>query len=92
MIHEFFSKEVCDDYLKDNKILILLLYVNNLLITSNYVHKIDSIKKTTSKEIPYVRLKTNEIPYSCRVCAFKRRNLYDSRKLCYKNLNRIWHE
>jgi len=45
MIHEFFSREVCDDYLKDNKIWILLVYVNNLLTTSNYVHTIDWIKK-----------------------------------------------
>ncbi len=35
-------KEVCDDYLKD---FILLLYVDDLLITSNYVQKIDWIKK-----------------------------------------------
>lgn len=49
MIHEFKKKEVCNDYLKDNKILILLLYVNNLLITGNYVHKIDWIKKQLQK-------------------------------------------
>lgn len=49
MIHEFLKKEVCNDYLKDNKILILLLYVNNLLITGNYVHKIDWIKKQLQK-------------------------------------------
>jgi len=55
MIHynhiENLPKEVCDDYLKEeNKILTLLLYVNDLLIFGNYVQKIDWIKKQLQKK------------------------------------------
>jgi hypothetical protein len=55
MIHynhiEILPKEVCDDYLKEeNKILTLLLYVNDLLIFGNYVQKIDWIKKQLQKK------------------------------------------
>jgi hypothetical protein len=55
MIHynhiEILPKEVCDDYLKEeNKILTLLIYVNDLLIICNYVRKIDWIKKQLQKK------------------------------------------